>query len=131
MKTDAYARFWEALRRGEFQAAEYKRIAKGGREVWIQATYNPVTDASGRPVKVVKFATDVTEQKVRNADCDGKLRALDGAHGMIECELDVKVMDSNANFLAVVGYGLEEVRGLHHSLFVDPAEVKTDAYARF
>ncbi len=54
----AYRDFWAALKRGEYQAAEYKRIGKGGKEVWIQATYNPVLDASGKPVKVVKYATD-------------------------------------------------------------------------
>jgi methyl-accepting chemotaxis protein len=59
---DAYREFWAALGRGEYQAAEYRRIAKGGREIWIQASYNPVLDANGRPYKVVKFATDVTAQ---------------------------------------------------------------------
>ncbi|MDQ0443097.1 methyl-accepting chemotaxis protein [Methylobacterium persicinum] len=131
VKADAYSRFWEALRRGEFQAAEYKRIAKGGREVWIQASYNPVRDVSGRVAKVVKFATDVTEQKLRNADFEGKLRALDRSQGIIEFDLDGKVLDVNPNFLAVVGYGLDEVRGRHHALFVDPVEVKSDAYSRF
>ena len=130
-KTDAYARFWEALRRGEFQAAEYRRIAKGGRDVWIQATYNPVSDASGTVVKVVKFATDVTAQKLRNADFEGKLRALDRSQGIIEFDLEGRVIDVNPNFLAVVGYSLDEVRGRHHSMFVDQAEAKTDAYARF
>ncbi|PJI55686.1 hypothetical protein CTI14_02720 [Methylobacterium radiotolerans] len=67
----AYRAFWDALGRGEFQQAEYKRVAKGGRAVYIQATYNPVRDASGRLVKVVKFATDVTasvEERLRRAE---------------------------------------------------------------
>lgn len=57
-----YHQFWEALARGEFQAAEYKRFGKGQREVWIQASYNPILNASGKPYKVVKFATDITDQ---------------------------------------------------------------------
>ena len=61
-KSRAYEEFWEALARGEFQSGEYCRLGKGGREVWIQATYNPITDADGRTLKVVKFATDITEQ---------------------------------------------------------------------
>ncbi len=61
-----YKEFWARLNRGEFQAAEYKRLGKGGKEVWIQASYNPILDASGRPVKVVKFATDTTAQKKQN-----------------------------------------------------------------
>ena len=55
-----YRAFWERLRKGEYDAAEYKRLGKGGKEVWIQASYNPIMDAKGRPYKVVKFATDIT-----------------------------------------------------------------------
>jgi methyl-accepting chemotaxis protein len=58
----AYREFWAALNRGEYQAAEYKRIGKGGKEVWIQASYNPILDLNGKPFKVVKYATDTTAQ---------------------------------------------------------------------
>ena len=54
-----YQTFWERLSRGEFEAGEYKRVGKNGKEVWIQATYNPIFDRRGQPVKVVKFASDV------------------------------------------------------------------------
>ena len=59
-----YKEFWARLNRGEYQAAEYKRIGKGGREVWIQASYNPIMDLNGKPFKVVKYATDITAQKL-------------------------------------------------------------------
>ncbi len=59
-----YKDFWAKLNRGEYQAAEYKRIGKGGKTVWFQASYNPILDPDGKPFKVVKFATDVTEQKL-------------------------------------------------------------------
>ena len=55
-----YRRFWDTLGRGEYAAGEYKRVAKGGREVYIDGSYNPIFDRDGRPIKVVKFATDVT-----------------------------------------------------------------------
>ncbi|WP_306424480.1 methyl-accepting chemotaxis protein [Methylobacterium haplocladii] len=126
-----YDMFWAALRRGEFQSAEYKRIGKGGREVWIQATYNPIADASGKPVKVVKFATDITAAKLRSADAEGKLKALDRSQGIVEFNLDGTVVTANANFLKVVGYGLDEVRGKHHSIFVDAAERSSAAYGSF
>jgi len=58
----AYRDFWAALNRGEFQAGEYKRIGKGGKDVWIQASYNPILDLNGKPFKVVKYASDVTKQ---------------------------------------------------------------------
>lgn len=57
-----YRRFWDDLRAGQFQSNEFQRFGKGGKEVWIQATYNPILDEDGKPVKVVKFATDRTEQ---------------------------------------------------------------------
>ena len=60
--SDAYAAFWARLGRGEFASDEFHRIAKGGRDVWIQGTYNPIVDAEGRVIKVVKFATDITNQ---------------------------------------------------------------------
>jgi len=61
-QTADYREFWAKLNRGEYEAAEYKRIAKGGKVVWIQASYNPILDRNGKPRKVVKYATDVTEQ---------------------------------------------------------------------
>jgi methyl-accepting chemotaxis protein len=57
-----YREFWAKLNRGEYQAAEYKRVGKGGKEVWIQASYNPILDLNNKPYKVVKYATDVTRQ---------------------------------------------------------------------
>src|SRR3546814_7128078 len=59
VQSPEYKGFWDKLRRGEYDAAQYKRIGKGGREVWIQASYNPIMDASGRPYKVVKYATEI------------------------------------------------------------------------
>jgi methyl-accepting chemotaxis protein len=58
----AYRAFWDKLGRGDYDSAQYRRIAKGGREVWIQASYNPVLDQNGRAFRVVKYATDVTER---------------------------------------------------------------------
>jgi len=72
----AYREFRASLNRGEYQSAEYKRIGKGGMEVWILASYNPIIDEKGRPFKVVKFATDVTEQKLRTADLAGQINLL-------------------------------------------------------
>jgi methyl-accepting chemotaxis protein len=61
-RSAAYQTFWEDLRAGKFQAAEYKRIAKGGKVIWIQASYNPIIDPNGTVFKVVKYATDITAQ---------------------------------------------------------------------
>ncbi len=127
----AYRDFWESLRQGAFQVREFRRIAKGGREIWIQASYNPILDRRGKPVRIVKFATDITAQTLRNVAHEGQIAALNRAQAVIHFTPDGIITDANANFLATVGYDLDEIRGRHHSLFVDPAERDSPAYRDF
>ena len=127
----AYAAFWQALARGEHQAGEFRRLAKGGREVWLQATYTPVPGRGGRPASVLKTATDVTEARRRAADVESRMRAFHRSQAIIEFDLEGVVVSANANFLAAMGYGEAEVVGRHHSMFVDPAEASAPAYAAF
>jgi methyl-accepting chemotaxis protein len=127
----AYREFWAALNRGEFQAAEYKRIGKGGKEVWILASYNPVLDEKGKPFKVVKFATDVTAQKLRNADLSGQIDAIGKSQAVIEFNLDGTIIQANENFLRALGYSLGEIKGRHHSMFVEQADRDSPAYREF
>jgi methyl-accepting chemotaxis protein len=112
-----YTAFWEALVRGEFYSGEYKRIGKNGREVWIRATYNPIFDRYGNPVKVVKFANDVTASKLLNAEFEAKVAAIDLGQAVAEFDLDGNVLTANRNFLAAMGYTAREIVGHHHSLF--------------
>ncbi|HEY8337705.1 MAG TPA: PAS domain-containing methyl-accepting chemotaxis protein [Tardiphaga sp.] len=127
----AYREFWASLNRGDYQAAEYKRIGKDGREVWILASYNPILDGNGKPYKVVKFATDVTEQKLRNADLAGQIAAIGKSQAVIEFDMNGNVLTANDNFLRALGYSLGEIKGKHHSLFVDPSERDGAAYREF
>lgn len=127
----AYRAFWAALGRGEFKAAEFKRVAKDGREIWLQATYNPVLDRAGRPSKVVKFASDITGQKLRTLDLQGKFAAIDRSRAVIEFKIDGTILTANRNFLDTVGYELPEIAGQHHTLFVDPAERQSAGYRTF
>ena len=126
-----YRMFWEKLGRGEYDAGQYKRIGKGGREIWIQASYNPIMDMNGKPFKVVKYATDITEQKLRAADYEGQLAAISKAQAVIEFDVSGKVLNANANFLAAIGYTLDEIRGQHHGLFVDPVYRSSPEYRVF
>ncbi|EOD78181.1 Methyl-accepting chemotaxis protein [Grimontia indica] len=126
-----YKGFWAKLAKGEYQSAVYKRFAKGGREVWISASYNPIFDDNGKPFKVVKFATDVTEQKMRNADFSGQIRAIGKSQAVIEFELDGTIRTANENFLNTVGYTLEEVQGKHHSMFAPPGLKNSREYKEF
>ena len=126
-----YAQFWADLASGKFQSAAYKRVTKGGREIWIQATYNPVLDKAGRPVKVIKFATDITEQVNRAADHEAQIAAISRVQAVIEFDLDGTVRQANENFLATVGYRADEIVGKHHRMFCDPAYAGSADYARF
>jgi methyl-accepting chemotaxis protein len=127
----AYRAFWDALRRGTFQSAEFKRLAKGGRPVWIQASYNPVLDRAGRVVKVVKFAADITAQKLRALDSDGQIAALHRSQAVIAFDPTGTILEANSNFLDAMGYRLDEIQGQHHGLFVDPVERGGEAYRGF
>ena len=129
--TPAYRAFWEKLGRGEYDAGQYKRIGKGGREIWIQASYNPIVDGSGRTMGVVKYATEITEQKIATADFEGQIAAISKSQAVIEFDLDGKIVNANQNFLSTVGYGLEEIRGQHHSMFVDPEYRQSPDYRAF
>ena len=100
--SDEYARFWEKLGRGEFDAGEYKRIGRAGKEVWIQATYNPILDLEGKPIKIVKFALDVTGDKLRNADFESKVSAVSRSQAMIEFDLTGHIVTANENFLRLI-----------------------------
>ena len=131
VESDAYTELWNKLGRGEFHSAEFKRLAKGGKEIWLRASYNPVFDEDGKPVRVVKFATDVTASKLQIAEYEGKIRAIERALAVIEFELDGTVITANENFLHIFGYSLDEVVGKHHRIFCDPGDAETPEYARF
>lgn len=126
-----YSAFWQKLQRGEFQAAEFKRFGKGGREIWIQASYNPVFDRDQKVYKVVKFATDTTAQKLVYANLNGQIAAIHKSQAVIEFELDGKIITANENFLAVMGYTLDEVKGRHHSMFAEASFKNSNEYAEF
>ncbi|AKC68496.1 chemotaxis protein [Pandoraea oxalativorans] len=129
--SNAYREFWAKLGRGDFDSGEYKRLGKGGREVWIRASYNPVFDPNGVPYKVIKFATDVTADRTRQAEYEGKVRAMDIAQAVIEFNLDGTVITANDNFLKTLGYSLDDVRGKHHRMFCEADYVAGNEYRDF
>lgn len=128
---DAYRAFWDRLRRGEFQSGQFRRFAKGGREIWIEATYNPILGPDGKPTKVVKFASDITRRVSEHAERVGLIEALDKVQAMISFDLAGHILDANANFLKAVGYGIEEIRGRHHAMFMEAGEAASPEYAAF
>ncbi len=128
--TDEYQAFWTALANGRYDRGQYKRLAKGGREIWIEATYNPVLVGS-KVVKVVKIATDITNVKLKSMEDAGKLEALSRSAAVIEFAPDGTILTANENFLSTLGYSLSEIVGRHHSMFCEHAYATSDAYSRF
>ena len=126
----AYSEFWKKLGRGEFDRARYKRIGKGGKEVWIEASYNPVL-RGGKVYKVIKIATDVTERQLESADARGKITAISRAQAVIEFNLDGTIITANENFLKTLGYSLSDVQGKHHRMFCEPSYAQSGDYAEF
>lgn len=130
VSTQDYRDFWAKLARGEYDRRQYKRITKSGQEVWIEASYNPVFKG-GKPYKVVKFATDITEQKLKAAEETGKLDAISRAQAVIEFKPDGEILTANENFLTTLGYQAAEIKGRHHSMFCEPGYAHSADYQQF
>ena len=128
---EAYREFWRQLGDGQHHSGLYRRVAAKGREVWIQGSYSPLRDALGRVRRVVKHATDVTQERLHAADMEGRLKAIDRAQAVVTFGLDGTILDANDNFLAALGYTRDEVIGHHHRMFVEPAERDSAAYRQF
>jgi methyl-accepting chemotaxis protein len=127
----AYREFWAKLNQGEFVAGEFCRIGKGGKEIWIQASYNPIFDQNGKPFKVVKFAADITAMVNKRSDMTGQLSAISKSQAVIEFNLDGTILTANENFLKTVGYSLDEIKGRHHSTFMPEADKNSLEYQAF
>jgi len=130
-ETPEYSVFWESLEKGTIQSGEYKRINKKGDYVWISASYDPITDPSGKTYKIVKYATDITKNKIKNADFEGKIEAINRSQAVIEFDLNGYILFANDNFLKAVGYDLDEILGQHHKLFCEKEHVDSVEYKNF
>ena len=129
--SQSYIQFWQVLRAGVYQNAQFRRVSKTGQDIWIQASYSPILDTNGRTYKIVKIATDITEQKVRDADFQGQINAIRRSLLVIEFALDGTVLDANQNFLDIFGYRLDEIKNSPHSIFVKDSEIFSPDYTDF
>ncbi len=129
--SEDYSAFWQDLNRGSFKADEFKRLGKDGQVIWLQASYNPIVGSNGQVVKIIKFATDITAAKFRSLEYAGKMSAIDRAQAVIEFTPTGEILSANANFLAAVGYRLEEIVGHHHNMFCDRDYAVSAEYKMF
>jgi len=126
-----YAAFWADLLRGTCRSGEFLRVGKNGREVYIQASYNPVLDDAGNVVGIVKFASDITAAKTKSLEDESKVAAISRSQGTIEFDLAGIILGANENFLRLMDYSAAEVVGQHHRMFVEPKEAETPRYRSF
>ncbi|MBO0139899.1 PAS domain-containing methyl-accepting chemotaxis protein [Agrobacterium sp. Ap1] len=125
-----YADFWAGLAKGKFDQGKYKRFGKGGCEVWIEASYNPLFKGN-KPYKVVKIATDITASRKDALENRGKLEALSRAQAVIEFTPEGEIITANENFLHALGYQLGEIVGRNHSMFCEPDYARSTEYKQF
>jgi methyl-accepting chemotaxis protein len=130
-QSEDYRAFWRKLSGGAFDAGVYKRLRKDGSHAYIQATYNPVKDAKGIVVSVMKVAADVTQARIKAMEDEAKMAALSHVQGIAEFKPNGEIIDANDNFLAIMGYRREEIVGKNHRMFVDANFVASDAYRAF
>lgn len=126
-----YTNFWVELNEGKAQNSMFKRISKSGKEIWIQAVYAPVKDEMGRVFKIVKIATDITATRTQSVDFEGQLEAIGKSQAVIEFNMDGIILDANENFLSAMGYGLADIKGKHHSMFVENVYANSHEYKAF
>ncbi len=126
-----YQRFWQRLASGEFIRERFLRLNKAGQQVWLEASYNPVRDASGRVIRVLKMATDITAQVIGEQEQSSLINAINRSMATIEFNPQGEVLAANDNFLGVMGYRLEDIRGKHHRLFCERSESESAEYRQF
>jgi methyl-accepting chemotaxis protein len=126
-----YARFWERLRRGESFNGEFKRVNKQKELIWLEATYFPVMDKTGKVNKVIKIASDVTAQKNAAFFSQSLISALNRSMAVIEFDLQGNVLKANDNFRAAMGFSANELNHLHHRRFCKPDYANSHDYEQF
>ncbi len=130
-RSNEYSQLWSRLRSGEFVSATFQRVAGDGSTVWLEASYNPIRDASGKVVKIVKYAMDVTEKLRAESETRNKLQAIDRAMAMIEFDLQGRIIAANDNLLRLLGYSRQELLGKNHNLLCPSELISSSEYQDF
>ena len=126
-----YKKFWSDLAKGVIQSGTFKRFRKDGSPIYIEASYTPVKDNSGKVTEVIKFAQDTTTKTLTEYKNNSVLAAIDSEKARIEFTPQGIVIDCNDNFCHAMGYSLHEIRGQHHKTFCDSAYTSTHSYTSF
>lgn len=131
LNSPQYRDFWRRLNRGEGFSDKFLRVAKNSRPIWLEANYVPVQDRSGRVIKIVKLASDITARIMDAQEQRAMTTAIERSMAVIAFNLKGEVLMTNDNFLKTMGYSASEVIGVHHSQFCPPEMRNSDEYRRF
>ena len=126
-----YSDFWHELKKGTAQTSEFKRIKKDGHSIFIQASYTPIKDNSGKVYKIIKFAQDVTAKKLEDLYFKGQIQAIGKSQAIIEFDMNGIILNANENFLKAIDYSLDEIKGKHHSMFCEESYKNSNEYKDF
>lgn len=130
-RSDEYTQLWSRLRAGDSVTATFRRVAGDGQPVWLEASYSPVKDTTGKVVSVIKYAIDVTEKVQLETEAKNKLQAIDRSMAVIEFDLDGRILSANQNLLKLLGYSLNELQGKYHRKLCPPELINSDEYEDF
>ncbi|ORM66312.1 pili assembly chaperone [Pantoea rodasii] len=131
VQSPQYRDFWRRLNRGEGFSDKFLRVAKHSRPIWLEANYVPVQDRSGRVIKIVKLASDITARIMDAQEQRAMTTAIERSMAVIAFNLKGEVLMTNDNFLKTMGYRTGEVIGVHHSQFCPPEMRNSEEYRRF
>ncbi|MDE1883262.1 MAG: methyl-accepting chemotaxis protein [Rhodospirillales bacterium] len=126
-----YATFWADLAKGVLKTGRYRRANKSGHDVWLRASYSPVRGRNGKVKSIVELALDITEVHIKAIEELSILSAINRSQAMISFKPDGTILDANENFLSTTGYRLEEIKGQHHRMFIEPGFAASPEYAQF
>jgi len=131
IKTNDYKSFWNDLRSGKYIKNKFKRLTKSNKTVWLEASYNPILDKTGKVISIIKFANDITNFTLEKNEHEEKINAINLSMAMIEFTTDGIIINANENFLKTTGYALSEIVGGKHKIFCDNQYVTSKDYAGF
>ncbi len=126
-----YTDFWDRLSLGTADEGTYRRRDRNGEIVVLHASYNPILDADGRTGSVLKVATDITEERLRQANFEALSNAMRRSHAVIEFGIDGTILEANETFLRLMGYRRDQLIGRHHRILCDPVHANSAEYRQF
>ncbi|HBK2042101.1 TPA: energy taxis response protein CetZ [Campylobacter jejuni] len=131
VNSSAYSDFWKDLRDGKARSGLFRRIAKGGIDVYLEANYLPISDNNGYVYKIIKFANDITQRHYEMLDLRNTIAAANRSMAIIEFKPDGTIITANENFLRAMDFNIDEIKGKHHSMFCDSNYRHSKDYVQF